>query len=118
MSPATTSAARTARNTEVATALGVLFILALLIVPLPGLVVDLFLALSLGASLAAAFAVLKLLLGRPLIHAPAIPLDSTLPIALGAGIPLAEAIAHTALTAAAGAPWSVLSSSAPIGAYA
>lgn len=100
-----------------------------------------------GASLATAFAVLKLLLGRrpqltaavapcgdadvsalhdaaerwlgrPLIHAPAIPLDPTLPLALGAGIPLAEAIADTALTAAAGALWSALSSSAPIGAFA
>ncbi|MBL8995736.1 MAG: flagellar biosynthesis protein FlhA [Gemmatimonadales bacterium] len=50
MSPSTV-AARTARNTEVWTALGVLFVLALLIVPLPGILVDLFLAFSLGASI-------------------------------------------------------------------
>lgn len=50
MSPST-AAARTARNTEVWTALGVLFVLALLIVPLPGILVDLFLAFSLGASI-------------------------------------------------------------------
>ena len=90
-----------------------------------------------AASHAAAFAVLKLILGRrpqcaasvsacgdadvaalsdaaerwlghPLHVAPPIPLDPTLPIALGAGIPLAEAVADTALTTAAGALWSAL----------
>ncbi len=39
------------RYTEAWTALGVLFVLALLIVPLPGIMVDLFLAASLGASI-------------------------------------------------------------------
>mgnify|MGYP001764833832 CR=1 FL=1 len=38
-------------NTEAWTALGVLFVLALLIVPLPGILVDLFLAFSLGAAI-------------------------------------------------------------------
>lgn len=100
-----------------------------------------------AASLAAAFAALKLIvgrcsritaavsacgdadvsalhdaaerwLGRPLIHAPSLPFDPTLPVALGAGIPLVEAIAETALTAAATDLWSALSTSAPIGAYA
>ena len=51
MRTATEAAARTARNTELWTALGVLFVLALLIVPLPGILVDLFLAFSLGASI-------------------------------------------------------------------
>lgn len=92
-----------------------------------------------AASLAAAFAVLKLILGRrpqctaavspcgdadvaalhdaadrwlghPLHVAPAIPLDPTLPIALGAGIPLSEAVGNTALTTAAGALWTALAS--------
>ncbi|MBX7119691.1 MAG: flagellar biosynthesis protein FlhA [Gemmatimonadaceae bacterium] len=49
MSP--TASAKATRNTEVWTAVGVLFVLALLIVPLPGLLVDLFLALSLGAAI-------------------------------------------------------------------
>ncbi len=97
-----------------------------------------------GASLAATFAVLKLLLGRrpqcsaavapwgdadvtplldaaerwlgrPLTSVPALPLDPTLPVALRAGIPLAEAVADTALTTAAGALWSALSTSASTG---
>ncbi len=105
------------------------------------------LAQSGAASLAASFAVLKLILGRrpqctasvaacgetdvsslhdaaerwlghPLLAAPAIPLDPTLPVALGAGIPLAEAVADTALTTAAGALWSALASSAYPGALA
>lgn len=105
------------------------------------------LAQSGAASLAAAFAVLKLILGRrpqcsasvaacgetdvsslydaaerwlghPLLAAPAIPLDPTLPVALGAGIPLAEAVADTALITAAGALWSALASSAYPGALA
>ncbi len=101
-----------------------------------------------AASHAAAFAVLKLILGRrpqcaasvsacgdadvaalsdaaerwlghPLHVAPPIPLDPTLPIALGAGIPLAEAVADTALTTAAGALWSALApTSDPTGALA
>jgi hypothetical protein len=101
-----------------------------------------------AASLAAAFAVLKLILGRrpqcsasvsacgdadvaalhdaaerwlghPLHAAPSIPLDPTLPVALGAGIPLAEAVADTALITAAGALWTALaSSSATTGALA
>ncbi len=100
-----------------------------------------------AASLAASFAVLKLILGRrpqcsasvaacgdadvsalhdaaerwlghPLHVAPAIPLDPTLPVALGAGIPLAEAVADTALITAAGALWSALASSAHTGALA
>lgn len=49
MSPAASMKAN--RNTEVWTAVGVLFVLALLIVPLPGILVDLFLALSLGAAI-------------------------------------------------------------------
>ncbi len=105
------------------------------------------LAQSGAASLAASFAVLKLILGRrpqcsasvaacgeadvsslydaaerwlghPLLAAPAIPLDPTLPVALGAGIPLAEAVADTALITAAGALWSALASSAFPGALA
>jgi len=97
-----------------------------------------------GASLAATFAVLKLLvgrrpqcaatvlpwgdadvtplrdaaerwLGRPLPTAPALPIDPTLPVALRAGIPLAEAVADTALTTAAGALWTALSTSASTG---
>ncbi len=100
-----------------------------------------------GASLAAAFAVLKLIVGRrpqwtttvaacggadvtalhdaaerwlghPLAAAPSVPLDPTLPVALGAGIPLAEAVADTALTTAAGALWAALASSAFTGAPA
>ncbi len=54
-------------------------------------------------------------LGGSLRTAPAIPLDPTLPVALGAGIPLAEAVADTALTTAAGALWSALSTSASTG---
>ena len=57
-------------------------------------------------------------LGRSLLVAPSLPIDPTLPVALGAGIPLAEAVADTALRLAAGALWSALSTSAPIGAYA
>jgi hypothetical protein len=57
-------------------------------------------------------------LGHPLHVAPAIPMDPTLPIALGAGIPLAEAVAETALITAAGALWSALASSAHTGAIA
>lgn len=97
-----------------------------------------------AASTAAAFAVLKLLAGRrpqcratlapcgdadvgalqdaahrwlgcDLAAAPALPLDPTLPAALGAGIPLAEAVADTALTTAAGALWAALSTSVPTG---
>jgi len=49
MSPQT--ARRINRNTEAWTALGVLFVLALLIVPLPGILVDLFLAFSLGSAI-------------------------------------------------------------------
>ena len=49
MSPAPTL--KSHRYTEAWTALGVLFVLALLIVPLPGIMVDLFLAASLGASI-------------------------------------------------------------------
>ncbi|MBK7908542.1 MAG: flagellar biosynthesis protein FlhA [Gemmatimonadetes bacterium] len=49
MSPAPTM--KSHRYTEAWTALGVLFVLALLIVPLPGIMVDLFLAASLGASI-------------------------------------------------------------------
>ncbi|MCE9602278.1 MAG: hypothetical protein K8S21_08755 [Gemmatimonadetes bacterium] len=100
-----------------------------------------------GASLAATFAVLKLIIGRrpqcsasvaacgeadvsalfdaaerwlghSLSVAPAIPIDPTLPIALGAGIPLAEAVASTALTTAAAALWSALATSALPGALA
>lgn len=54
-------------------------------------------------------------LGRPLRTAPALPLDPTLPIALSAGIPLAEAVADSALTSAAGALWHALSTSASTG---
>ena len=50
--------------------------------------------------------------------APAIPLDPTLPVALGAGIPLAEAVAETALITAAGALWTALASAAYPGALA
>ena len=49
MSPQT--ARKINRNTEAWTALGVLFVLALLIVPLPGIMVDLFLAFSLGSAI-------------------------------------------------------------------
>ncbi|MFN0097797.1 MAG: flagellar biosynthesis protein FlhA [Gemmatimonadaceae bacterium] len=49
MSPET--ARKINRNTEAWTALGVLFVLALLIVPLPGVMVDLFLAFSLGSAI-------------------------------------------------------------------
>lgn len=100
-----------------------------------------------AASLAASFAVLKLILGRrpqcsasvaacgdadvTALHdaaerwlghqlhvAPAIPMDPTLPVALGAGLSLAEAVADTALITAAGALWSALASSAHTGALA
>lgn len=57
-------------------------------------------------------------LGRSLLAAPALPIDPTLPVALGAGIPLADAVHETALTLAAGALWSALSTSAPLGATA
>lgn len=49
MSPQT--ARKINRNTEAWTAVGVLFVLALLIVPLPGILVDLFLAFSLGSAI-------------------------------------------------------------------
>ena len=49
MSPAPTM--KSHRYTEAWTALGVLFVLALLIVPLPGILVDLFLAASLGSAI-------------------------------------------------------------------
>lgn len=97
-----------------------------------------------GASLAATFAVLKLLigrrpqcastvlpcgdadvsplrdaaerwLGRPLATAPSLPIDPTLPVALRAGIPLSEAVADTALTTAVGAIWTALATSASTG---
>jgi len=55
-------------------------------------------------------------LGCTLRTTPSLPFDPTLPIALDAGIPLAEAVADTALTAAAGALWSALASSATPGA--
>ncbi len=45
------AAMKSHRYTEAWTALGVLFVLALLIVPLPGILVDLFLAASLGSSI-------------------------------------------------------------------
>lgn len=98
-----------------------------------------------GAAMAAAFAVLKLVhnhrpqlpatvtglgdadlaplhdaaerwLGCAVRTTPSLPIDPTLPVALGAGIPLAEAVADTALTTAAGALWSALASSATTGA--
>ena len=44
------SSMKSHRYTEALTALGVLFVLALLIVPLPGFMVDLFIAASLGSA--------------------------------------------------------------------
>lgn len=99
-----------------------------------------------GAEMAAAFAVLKLVhnhrptlpttvtalgdadlaplhdaaerwLGCAVRTTPSLPIDPTLPVALGAGIPLAEAVADTALTVAAAALWSALASSATSGAF-
>jgi flagellar biosynthesis protein FlhA len=51
MSEPTATEARSRRTTEVGFALGVVFVIALLMVPLPALLLDLLLALSIGSSL-------------------------------------------------------------------